>query len=984
MDLAEAPETSFFIDFKISPRFSFRYYQYHERDYVSVTIYKYINNTWSSKFELPLRAKNLSTIAIDRSYMAMITSNGSANSITLSVFTYDHDEWSNETVLPLPSNMNNYSLEIHNGSLVIGASNIDGTSVYVYTAMTKKWKMSDAIIKFSGCHNHSSVAMYGSRIVIGCPFYDAQSGIAYVFNRTAQRWSEEIKLLPFDRKQETFFANDVAIYDDVIAVGRYGDDSKGYFSGAVHIFRRRDRDGTMQWVEEEKVMASDASAHDYFGWAISLSGSNLVVGSRGDDQNGLYSGATYLYSYVEGAWVERAKLISSDGPSSPYFGNLVAIDGNHIIVGTGRSNKFDSDISVYIYSIDEVFSNITSKKERPVDNSTTKVVERNLTSIDKDTVLLQCNEHNMTAYWVRSHFNDRNLTVMTLSNGCQDTFTSNATMFWMTISYHACGTIIMQNDNAIVLRNTAILRSYQSTNNIITRGMQVYQFNLECVFPRDLSTSTEGGYNISSTRYTKTFNESSPGFFHVTMDIYKTSYYIEKVNYPMEISLNEPLFVGVRLTKKLPDVKLVVQKCYATASPAIDDPEAYVFYLDKCALDKTFKIVRSSDDRFHYVIDAFQFIRIKRVVFLHCVVVVCKRNSSSPKCSQECVTSSPFHARARREVEVAVGTKIDKGSDSVSKHLHSYTDSLSDSIDTISDNINKYSGNIEKDSDNIKKHSVNKNEIQDNEEISEDINRNIKKSSENYIKNSDNTVQNSDNTIQNSDNTVQNSGNIQYVTSGQIVYVKRKTCRDISQYCPQHAKCIQLHPARCRCNDGYVQLIQTNICTKDRVVIYRNLRLDQKWLSTLANYSSYEFLNFASTMESKLFQLFVHALGVYDIVGAKVIAARPGSIYVDFAITYSQSTTKNEVTKKLDEALRHPKYRDAFGELSISLQTLPSHGDVSLAETVSATYTSLITAIVLVVAMFVLISVVMVAYKHYRKMNVSVLPMDVGFDLQER
>ena len=64
---------------------------------------------------------------------------------------------------------------------------------------------------------------------------------------------------------------------------------------------------------EAKLTASDGAAFDWFGFTVSVSGDNVVVGARFDDDNGTDSGSAYVFVRSGTTWVEQAKLSASDG-----------------------------------------------------------------------------------------------------------------------------------------------------------------------------------------------------------------------------------------------------------------------------------------------------------------------------------------------------------------------------------------------------------------------------------------------------------------------------------------------------------------------------------------------------------------------------------------------------------------------------------------------------------------------------------------------
>lgn len=83
-----------------------------------------------------------------------------------------------------------------------------------------------------------------------------------------------------------------------------------------------------------KLIASDGTAQDRFGISVSVSGDTAVVGAPHEAVGGLpQQGAAYVFTRVDGAWVEQAKLVSSDGGAADRFGTAVAVSGDTVVVG---------------------------------------------------------------------------------------------------------------------------------------------------------------------------------------------------------------------------------------------------------------------------------------------------------------------------------------------------------------------------------------------------------------------------------------------------------------------------------------------------------------------------------------------------------------------------------------------------------------------------------------------------------------------------
>ena len=86
-------------------------------------------------------------------------------------------------------------------------------------------------------------------------------------------------------------------------------------------------------VTQAKLLASDGAAGDRFGSSVAISGDTVVIGARGDDDNGSMSGSAYVYRFNGTSWVETQKLLASDGADFEAFGGGVAVAGDTAVIG---------------------------------------------------------------------------------------------------------------------------------------------------------------------------------------------------------------------------------------------------------------------------------------------------------------------------------------------------------------------------------------------------------------------------------------------------------------------------------------------------------------------------------------------------------------------------------------------------------------------------------------------------------------------------
>ena len=196
-----------------------------------------------------------------------------------------------------------------------------------------------------------SVSISGDYAIVGARWDDdngMMSGSAYIFQRDGSNWIEEQKLLATDGAEGDWFGHSVSISGDCVIVGAVGDDDYGLVSGAAYIFRR---EGT-SWIEDQKLTSSDGAQGDNFGMSVSISGDYAILGAPFDDDNGMMSGSAYIFRRDSTIWLEEEKLTASDGAAEDLFGFSVSISGDYAIVGAFQDDDSgDLSGSAYIFIV---------------------------------------------------------------------------------------------------------------------------------------------------------------------------------------------------------------------------------------------------------------------------------------------------------------------------------------------------------------------------------------------------------------------------------------------------------------------------------------------------------------------------------------------------------------------------------------------------------------------------------------------------------
>ena len=251
-----------------------------------------------------------------------------------------------------------YTVAVGSGRICVGAYADDDNasttgSAYIFdldgTQLAKITASDSALSDRFGW----SVAVKCGRIVVGTPYDDdngSNSGSAYIFDLDGTQLA---KIKPSDGAASDYFGFSVAVGSGRIVVGAYGDDnaSSGDLAGSAYIF---DLDGT----QLAKITAADVSdAFDLFGRSVAVGSGRIVVGARGDDNNGTSSGSAYIYD-LDGN--NEVKISHSDrrdsggSVSRDAFGSEVAVGSGRIVIGAPLNYGPDRNSgSAYIFNLPE-------------------------------------------------------------------------------------------------------------------------------------------------------------------------------------------------------------------------------------------------------------------------------------------------------------------------------------------------------------------------------------------------------------------------------------------------------------------------------------------------------------------------------------------------------------------------------------------------------------------------------------------------------
>jgi len=162
------------------------------------------------------------------------------------------------------------------------------------------------------------------------------NGAAYVFVKNGASWSQQQKLIAADKSAADYFGFSVALSADgnTALIGTpYSDNSGIIDSGAAYLFVRSGN----SWSQQQKLIAADKTANDEFGHSVALSaeGTTALIGAYHKSDAMTWNGAAYMFVRSGANWSQQQKLTTADRASYDLFGYSVALsaDGNTALIG---------------------------------------------------------------------------------------------------------------------------------------------------------------------------------------------------------------------------------------------------------------------------------------------------------------------------------------------------------------------------------------------------------------------------------------------------------------------------------------------------------------------------------------------------------------------------------------------------------------------------------------------------------------------------
>ena len=269
------------------------------------------------------------------------------------VFGKHGDSWQFEDkiISPAPETEDNFgrALAIQGDSLVVTArkTSAEEGAAYVFVYTDGRWIHQATLVASdptAGAYFGQSVDIQGDVMAISARNANPNSaGGFYLFRKSGDGWMEIAKVTPSDGKLEDQYGFAIVMSGDTIAVGSRRADVNGVKdTGAAYVYSLKG--DSVEFIT--KLIAKDKNSGDQFGQSIAIAGDVIAVGAWKDDNR---KGSIYLFRWMGDQWIETDKISASDAVAGDEFGYSLSAFGNRMVTG---AHFADSGVgAAYVISI---------------------------------------------------------------------------------------------------------------------------------------------------------------------------------------------------------------------------------------------------------------------------------------------------------------------------------------------------------------------------------------------------------------------------------------------------------------------------------------------------------------------------------------------------------------------------------------------------------------------------------------------------------
>jgi len=312
------------------------------------------------------------------------SNDSSINSGAAYVYTRNNNNWSQQAYLKASNtgmeDAFGTAVGVYENTIVVGAiGEADNAgAAYVFKRTNNLWSQ-DAFIKASNPDSDDqfgiSVAISSRTIAIGADGEQSNAtgingneannstpnfGAVYIFINENNNWSQQAYIKASVAASNNYFGKSVDIDGDNLVIGAWGESTdfngnSATHAGSAYAFSRNEG----IWSQTTLLKGHNTGSGDSFGWSVAISDHNLIIGANGesssainidgdgDDNSVNDSGAAYVFSCINGNWIQKAYVKASNTGFFSFFGHSLDIENGIIAIGAFRERNDATGINNY-------------------------------------------------------------------------------------------------------------------------------------------------------------------------------------------------------------------------------------------------------------------------------------------------------------------------------------------------------------------------------------------------------------------------------------------------------------------------------------------------------------------------------------------------------------------------------------------------------------------------------------------------------------
>ncbi len=177
-------------------------------------------------------------------------------------------------------------------------------------------------------------------IIPGTPLNMAK---LYSFSRTTKnsQWGEAVTIPIIPAKSINYFGSYLMVSGNTMVIGSPQEDitvdgNTITAAGKVYIFEKKNG----IWSETLQLHANDPHSNDYFGDIVAIENNTIIISAanndtdQNDENNVSNAGAVYVFKYENNNWVQTQKITEFIRTESDQFGKYISLNNGNLVVGT--------------------------------------------------------------------------------------------------------------------------------------------------------------------------------------------------------------------------------------------------------------------------------------------------------------------------------------------------------------------------------------------------------------------------------------------------------------------------------------------------------------------------------------------------------------------------------------------------------------------------------------------------------------------------